>query len=259
MTGIDLCGGSFNSGRGCSSKNFLHILALLLPLFLALASAAQADPSIGPGSSMTVSVSGGPGNRGDWVGLFRVGAAEDGFNTLAWCFLSGTHDYPQEPTGNTEIKFVLPKNLQPGQYEFRLYASDNYFTRLATGNSFKVGSGGAGVPRITATPMHIQLGGSVTISVSGGSGINDWVGLFRAGAPNDNNNLLAWSYLNGIQNAPPVGTTAATFNFVLPKGVANLSSGEYEFRLFANDDFKEPLANTQMLTLGGGAQLRSRP
>jgi hypothetical protein len=243
-----------SSGLSCV-KRLSHGLFLIVTLGLALTGGAQ----IQPGSTVTISVSSGPGNKGDWIGLFRVGSAEDGFNTLAWCFLSGTQAYPSEAMSMAKIPFVLPKNLSPGEYEFRFYASDNYFRRLATGNTFTVGSGGNGTPKITATPMQIQAGSSVSISVSGSSGINDWVGLFRVGAPSDNTNLLAWSYLNGTQHSPPAGTAAGTFTFVMPKDMSNLSAGEYEFRLFANDDFKAPLANTQMLTLGAGAKLGSAP
>src|SRR5258706_2489907 len=172
----------------------ISLAYLMLVFVLILTAAAQATtPVVEPGSSMTVSISSGPGNKGDWVGLFRVGAAEDGFNTLAWCFLSGTHDYPSGGITATKFTFVLPKNLNAGQYEFRLYASDNYFRRLATGNQFAVGSGGNGTPKITVTPMQIQLGSSVTISVSGGSGVNDLVGVYLAGAPNRNGNAFAWS------------------------------------------------------------------
>lgn len=239
-------------------KNTGHV-CLLLPFVLAVASAAQTSGTpIAPGSTMTVSVTGGPGNKGDWVGLFRVGAAEDGFNTLAWCFLSGTHDYPSNDDMRlATFPFVLPKALPAGRYEFRFYASDNYFTRLATGAPFTVGAGGSETPEITATPTHVKAGDSVTISVSGASGINDWVGFYRIGAPSDDIHQLAWSYLNGTQKSPSGKLTKATFTFVVPGGLSHMPGGEYEFRLFSNDDFKEPLASTQMITVGSGAQLQS--
>lgn len=256
---IDIHQKSFTRQRGTYPQNVRYV-CFLLPLILAVVSAAQTDAPIAPGSTMTVSVTGGPGNKGDWVGLFRVGAAEDGFNTLAWCFLSGTHEYPSaDDMRLATFPFVLPKALPAGQYEFRFYASDNYFTRLATGAQFTVGAGGAETPRITATPTHIKEGDSVTISVSGASGINDWVGLFRIGAPSDDIHQLAWSYLNGTQKSPSSKFTKAMFTFVVPGGLSHMPSGEYEFRLFSNDDFKEPLASTQMITLGGGANIHSVP
>ena len=184
-----------NGWRFCP-KEFSHWLFLTLTFVLALTGAAQAQSAIEPGSSVTVTVSSGPGNKGDWIGLFRVGAPAYGFSTLAWAFLSGAHNYPDTGMSIAKVTFVLPSNLSPGQYEFRFYASDNYFTLLATGNTFTVGSGGSGTPRITATPT--LAASSETISVSGGPGNpNGWVGLYRVGAAGDNEHLLAWGYLNG--------------------------------------------------------------
>lgn len=232
----------------------LRLFVFLLSFALAISCFAQHAASIRPGSSVTISISNGPGNKGDWVGLFRVGAPPDGFDTLAWSFLSGTHDYPPTGTGNAQFKFALPANLTPGKYELRFYASDNYFTLLAAGDPFTVSSGELGVPQITATP--IQAGSSETISISGGpGGTNDWVGLFRAGSASDEEHLLAWGYLNGRQNAPSSGLSSATFTFPMPSGLSNLNAGLYEFRFFANDDFKAPLAISQPIKLGSGPQL----
>jgi hypothetical protein len=246
-----------SGSRFCTNK-LSHGRLLTLAFLLALTGAAEADPSIAAGSSVTVSVSSGPGNKGDWIGLFRVGAPSDGFDTLAWAFLSGTQTYPDTGMSMAKFKFVLPPHLSPGQYEFRFYASDNYFTLLATGNSFTVGSGGSGMPKISTTPT--QAASSETISVSGGpGGANDWVGLYRVGAPSDNEHLLAWGYLNGTQKTPSTGASSGSFNFVMPSNLSNMSAGLYEFRFYANDDFKEPLAISQPIKLGSGPQLHSAP
>jgi hypothetical protein len=121
-----------------------------------------------------------------------------------------------------------------------------------------VGSGGSASPRITATPA--LAASSETVSVSGGPGNpNDWVGLYRVGAASDNEHLLAWGYLNGTQVAPSTGTSSATFTFVMPSNLSNLSAGLYEFRFFAKDDFKAPLAVSQPIRVGSGPQLHSAP
>ena len=102
MTGIP-GGRRFNINWRCSPKRIRPILFLTLPFVVAVTAVAQANPVINPGSSITESVSSGPGSKEDWVGLFRVGAPEDGFNTLALCFLSGTHAYPSDyPALGTE-------------------------------------------------------------------------------------------------------------------------------------------------------------
>jgi hypothetical protein len=86
-----------------------------------LASAAQAKPTIEPGTSVTVTVSSGPGNKGGWIGLFRVGAPADGFSTLAWGYLNGTQVAPSAGTSSATFSFVMPSklsSLSAGLYEF---------------------------------------------------------------------------------------------------------------------------------------------
>src|SRR2546427_3890291 len=77
---------------------------------------------------------------------------------------------------------------------------------------------------------------------------NDWVGLFRVGAP-ATFNPLEWCYLSGTQKEPPSGKTAADFPFALPK---HLSAGQYEFPFYATDQFFKLLATGDPFTVGSG-------
>jgi hypothetical protein len=252
---IDSCGSLLMSGWRFCAKRISPRLFLTLAVGLALAGEGQAGLAIQPGSSPNVSVSGGPGNKNDWVGLFRVGAPADGFNTMEWCYLSGTKK--ELPAGKTatEFPFVLPKNLSARQYEFHFYATDQYFRLLAT-HSQSVPVGSARRP----SPHPPQAGSEETITVSGGTGRpNDWVRLYRVGAPSDEAQLLAWSYLNGTQKSPATGKCATTFSFIMPSNLSNLSPGLNEFRFYANDDFHEKLAISQMTKVGSGAHVQIAP
>lgn len=96
-----------------------------------------------PGASLTVSVSGGPGNARDWVGLYAVGAADTAF--LAWKYLDGSQTPPA--TGVTQATLTFSAPQAAGSYEFRLFA-DNGYTRLAKGPTVVVsGSSSSVLPR----------------------------------------------------------------------------------------------------------------
>ena len=44
--------------------------------------------TVGAATSVAISVSDGPGNATDWIGLYPVGAADSAY--LSWSYLSGT-------------------------------------------------------------------------------------------------------------------------------------------------------------------------
>jgi hypothetical protein len=82
--------------------------------------------TVSPGQSVTVNVNGGPGNAKDWVGLYKVGAADRSF--LNWKYLNNTKTAPA--TGMTAGKLTFKMPATPGEYEFRFYENDGY-TMLA--------------------------------------------------------------------------------------------------------------------------------
>jgi hypothetical protein len=176
-------------------------------------------------------------------------------NATQW----GVGQKPKDIENDFGANFGGPAKL-PGLWgsNHKTYFFFNFEGFRQLGALVTVGSGGSGTPRITATPT--LAGSSEAISVSGGPGNpNDWVGLYRVGSSSDNEHLLAWGYLNGTQVAPPTGTSSATFTFVMPSNLSSLSAGLYEFRFFAKDDFKAPLAASQPIRVGSGPQLHSAP
>ncbi len=86
--------------------------------------------TVNPGDSLTVQVTGGPGNASDWMALTTAGAPNATF--LAWSYLNGTQSAPASGLTSATLSFTLPP--APGTYELRLFAG-NGFARLATSGS----------------------------------------------------------------------------------------------------------------------------
>jgi RHS repeat-associated protein len=82
--------------------------------------------SLNVNSALSVSVSNGPGNPGDWVGLFRQGA--DPRQPMDWRFLNGTQSLSS--TGQTSANFTFWP-WETGTFEVRLY-TDRDFLLLKT-------------------------------------------------------------------------------------------------------------------------------
>jgi len=197
-------------------------LATSPPLIVTLVTSLAASPSTGvPGQPATVTVSGGPANRMDWVGLFAAGAADTAY--LDWKYLNGFRTAPGAGLANATITFALPGTA--GTYEFRLF-DDNGFNRRATSPPVTV-SGAQ--PVVAVNPTTVGPAQTVVVTVSGGPGNRgDWVGLYASGGTS----YLDWKYLSNSRSYPASGLPAATLTFTMPP-----APGTYTFRLYANDGF----------------------
>ena len=78
--------------------------------------------SVSAGATVSVAVSGGPSNTGDWVGLYAVGAGDSAY--VAWQYLSGTTAPPATGVSAAVLTFVLP--VASGTYEFRFFANNGF-------------------------------------------------------------------------------------------------------------------------------------
>ena len=166
--------------------------------------------SIAAGGSLTAAWSGvcAP-SGGDWIGLFTPGAPNTSYVTY------------RNTTGaaSGSVPFTIPSNLGPGTYELRLFSNAGN-TRLATSNSFTVGTSCTGSPSLSASPTSVAAGGSVTAAWSGVcSPSGSWIGLFSAGAPDT-------SYVT-YRNT--TGVESGSVPFTIPGWVG---PGTYELRLF---------------------------
>ncbi len=70
----------------------------------------------------------------DWLGLFKVGAADGDYSK--WIYVSCSQNATVAKSAGS-CAVTLPPDLTPGRYEFRLFAN-NGSTKLATGASLKV-------------------------------------------------------------------------------------------------------------------------
>ena len=185
--------------------------------------------SVQPGAQVTVSVTNGPGNTTDWIGLFQAGASNTAYR--GWWYLTGTQTPP--PAGLKSASFTVSMPTQAGSYEFRLFANDG-FTRLATSAAVTVAAPPPppppppGTVTLTVSATKVATKGQVSVTVANGPGHpSDRAALFQVGTPDTA--VLAQQYLNGSTTTPPVqGRTAATLKFRMPA-----QSGSYEFRLLS--------------------------
>ena len=89
--------------------------------------------TVAPGGTITATVTNGPGNVRDWVGLYAVTGADT--PSISWQYLNGTWNIPAQ--GLTEATLVFTAPTTPGTYQVRFFANGGY-TRLATSGSIEV-------------------------------------------------------------------------------------------------------------------------
>ncbi|MEX1995146.1 MAG: Calx-beta domain-containing protein, partial [Steroidobacteraceae bacterium] len=89
--------------------------------------------TVAPGGTITATVTNGPGNLRDWVGLYGTAAPDT--PSLAWLYLDGTKNVPAQALTEATLVFTAPTT--PGTYQLRFFANDGY-TRLATSGTITV-------------------------------------------------------------------------------------------------------------------------
>jgi len=209
----------------------MTILATSGPITVAIPgniSVAVSATAVVAGGTVTVTVTNGPGNRTDWVGLF----AEESTTWSDWKYLNGSQSPPLTGLTDASMAFTLPATA--GTYTVRFYAGT---ILLATSPAVTV----TPLPSatLTATPATVFPGGSVTATVGDGPGNRtDWVAVYAAGA----STYFDWRYLNGSQIAPAAGLTAATVALTMPT-----TTGTYTVRLYAGTRL---LATSGPVTVG---------
>jgi hypothetical protein len=79
------------------------------------------------GATVSVQVTGGPGNRLDWLGLFHTSAAD--IDHLAYRFMNGTTQPPAQGITTATVTFKMP--TVRGRYNFRFFKNATH-AKLAT-------------------------------------------------------------------------------------------------------------------------------
>ena len=173
----------------------------------------------------------------DWIALYAPGAPNDEY--LQWMYVSCSKT-AGSPRASGSCPFTVPSSLPVGGYELRLL-SNGSFTHLLTSNVFSVSTG----ITLSASPLAIAVGGTVTATWNAIAqpSATDWIGLYLPG--DSDRTLSGWMYVSCSQ-APASPRPSGSCPFTVPGTVA---PGNYQFRLFANNDFV-PLAGSNTFTIG---------
>jgi len=161
------------------------------------------------GGTVLATVVNGPGNAGDWVGLYTTSGT-----AVQWQYLNGTQVKPAVGLPSATVPFTLPST--PGTYQVRLFNAT--YTLVATSASITTTA-----PSVTLGATTGVAGGTVTATIANGPGTpGDWVGLYDAGGT-----AVQWQYLNGSHLMPATGIPNTAVTFLLPT-----TPGTYQARLF---------------------------
>src|SRR5207237_1493323 len=83
--------------------------------------------TVSGGATVTATIANGPGNVGDWVGLYVTSDPDSTY--VAWNYLNGSRIRPAAGTASATVPFTMP--LTAGTYNVRFFSNDST-TRLAT-------------------------------------------------------------------------------------------------------------------------------
>jgi alpha-tubulin suppressor-like RCC1 family protein len=100
--------------------------------------ASSVETCVLPASGVNVVVANGPGNPGDWLGLYERGAPHTEY--LDWSYLNGMQEVPETGVMSGSVVFSAPS--QPGEYEIRL-CHDDRFDCVRRSAQFMVAQSGA--------------------------------------------------------------------------------------------------------------------
>ncbi len=232
--------GAFNSAGDSDPSNQACAMAQGPTVNATANSSVSANPTtIKPGGTTTASWSGivAPTTT-DWIGLYAPGAADTSF--INWVYVSCSTT-PGSARASGSCSYALPATLSLGNYDLRLFANDG-FTRLATTNSLTVTNSA-----LTASPTTVSAGATITASWSGISAPTpkDWIGLYVPGTADTK--FISWVYVSCSMTAGTARASGSCF-YLLP---ATLVAGNYELRLFANDDFTRLATSSLAVTTTG--------
>ena len=161
-----------------------------------------------PLSRITATVANGPGNAGDWIGMYAAG----GTSLLDWWYLNGTKALPATGLTSAAVNVTMPTT--PGSFVLKLSTPTRL---LATSQTIVVAPVTLQLSTTTPAPQT-----AVTATIGNGPGfVGDWVGLYAVGS----SNLIDWVYMSGTKTAPATGLKNAVVTMTMPA-----ASGSYVLR-----------------------------
>jgi subtilisin family serine protease len=188
-------------------------------------SLAVSPTTVEGGSSVTVTLTNGPGGANAWIGFTAVGTPDGPGKYVQWTYVG---------SGLSTRTWTITAPTAPGQYEFRLFPNDGY-VRAATSPAVTVTPPPA--PTLSVSATTVSSGGQVTVTLANGPGnAKDWIGFTAVGTPDGRGQYLQWVYVGA-------GMTTHTWTITAPT-----APGQYEFRFFANDTYNR-LATSPAVTV----------
>jgi hypothetical protein len=209
------------------------LLATSGTITVAATTLAVSATTVAPGGIVTATISNGPGNAKDWVGVYTAG----GSTLFDWKYLNGSQTAP--PTGVSSAAVDLAMPTIPGTYTVRLSVNGALLAESAL-----ITVGVAANPTVTPSTTTVTPGGIVTATIANGPGnARDWVALYIAG----DSNYLDWKYLNGTQVVPATGVTGAAVPFTMP-----ITQGAYTLRFYTGSTL---LATSATITVATSSNI----
>jgi subtilisin family serine protease len=239
LTNVDLLG-TF-TGLVSSGGRLNVFAAGLAAASAGLPASVTASPStVNPGGTITGTVSNGPGNALDWIGLYCPASLGDA-SFIDWRYLNNTKSPPASGLTNATVTFTAPNS--PGSNCNLRFFSNNGFTTLATSATISIAASSASA--VTASPSTVTMGATITGTVSNGPGnALDWVGLYCPASLADAS-FIDWRYLNNTKSPPASGLTNATVTFTAP----NNPGSNCNLRFFSNNGLTN-LATSATIPIG---------
>src|SRR4029077_4765394 len=138
--------------------------------------------SVAPGATVSVSLTGGPGNRTDWVGFYCPSSTSDDGMRVGFKYLNNSTSAPASGVTSATVTFTAPASAT--NCNARLFASDSY-AKLATSSTTTVTGPTPSTPVLTA-PTSVAAGAPVSVSLTGGPGnATDWIGFYCPASTGD--------------------------------------------------------------------------
>jgi hypothetical protein len=191
-----------------------------------------------PGETIVVTFTDGPGNRLDWVGIYRSGQVPGQIASTRWLYVDGT---TSGETGLSSGSVTFAGGLGEGEWDVYFLANDGY--EILAGTSIQVAPTTPGVS--TDKSLYAQ-GEEIVVTFARGPGNpKDWIGIYREGqAPGEVDSTL-WLYVDGTTSGTE-GLEQGTVTF--PSGMA--AGGEWVVFFLENDGY-EILASRAFTVLAG--------
>ena len=155
----------------------------------------------------------------DWIAVYKAGDNNAWANVVQWAWVpdraeSGAHIF---------------KNLPVGNYEGRVFFRNSFKTEATF--PFTVQEFDPNKATITTNKNSYEIGDKVTVAFNKISRDNDWVGIYRSGTNNDQENIIQWKRIdNDVERINENIEGEIEFK--------NLPIGDYEARIFFRNSYK---------------------